>query len=76
MAVELCEIEVWVVIDEDGDYAAGTGREDAETAFEDSIGFSNEKATRRVRVTVKVPLPKPLEVVGTVVEDDEQPAAA
>ncbi|MFO0823028.1 MAG: hypothetical protein U0792_07895 [Gemmataceae bacterium] len=74
MAAELCEVEVWVVVDEDGDYAVGKDSEAASEAFEADIGSSAERGLRRVKVTVKVPLPKPLEVVGTVVE--EEPATA
>lgn len=70
-AVEMCEIEVWVVIDEDGDYACDVERDDAETRFDENIGFSNEKATRRVKITVKVPLPKPIEVAGSVVVSED-----
>lgn len=71
MAVEMCEIEIWVVVDEDGDYACDAERDDAETRFEESIGFSNEKATRRVCIKVKVPLPKAIEITGEVQVSEE-----
>ncbi len=71
MAVTMCEIEVWVVIDEDGDYAVGKDRESAAESFESDIGFNNENGTRRVKLTVSVPLPEAIELTGTVATVEE-----
>jgi hypothetical protein len=61
-------IEVWVVIDEDGDYAAGTTDEDAATKYRDEIGEPDlgTKGMRRVKVTLTIPLPEPIELAATV----------
>jgi len=64
------EIEVWVMIDSDGDYAVAKTEDDACELFESDTGGSG--ARRLVKLTVKVPLPKPLEATGVVVEPDER----
>lgn len=71
MAVTMQEIEVWVVVDENGDYAVGKDRESAGEAFESDIGVDNDTSMRRVKITVKVPLPEVIELTGTVATVEE-----
>lgn len=71
MATEFVELEIWVVVDENGDYAAGTNREEAEASFDNDIGCDQSTASRRIKLTVKVPLPKPIEITGEVNVNEE-----
>ena len=63
--METHEVEVWVVVDADGDYAIGRDAESANTAFDEDIG-RGENCTRMVKVTLKIPAPRPVELVGEV----------
>jgi hypothetical protein len=64
--MDTVEIEVWVVIDETGDYGVGRDAECAGQSYADDIGGGDELAKRQVKVTLRVPKPKPVELVGTV----------
>lgn len=75
MAAEMIEVQVWVMVNDQGEYVAHDDDEQLAAEYADRIGeIAEAGGIRRVKITVKVPLPKPLEVVGTVVE--EEPAAA
>jgi hypothetical protein len=77
MAATYKTIEVWVVIDQDGDYAAGADRTAADEQFEATVNdFASSDGIRRVRVSVRVPLPTVLEVSAEVSEDDAAEASA
>ncbi len=56
--VELVECEIWVLVDENGDYQVNT--DPAEFDVEPAL------ATRQVRVVVNVPKPRPVQVAVTV----------
>jgi hypothetical protein len=58
MEAELIEVEVWVMVDENGDYEVSKDADDLQPA----AGL----AARMVKVTVNVPTPKPVELVATV----------
>ena len=63
--MELVTCEVWVVVDENGEYAADADRDNlaaADTAL----------ATRLVKIVVKVPKPRPVEVEVTVEAEPER----
>jgi len=64
----MCEIEVWVVVDANGDYGVGKDSDLAFTNYRDDIG-EPDGATRLVKVLLKVPTPKPVELVGVVPEE-------
>jgi hypothetical protein len=59
----MVEIEVWVKVDEEGDWSVAKDRDDL-----DSTG---ELATRLVRVTLKVPLPAVVELEAEIAEEPE-----
>lgn len=64
------DFEVWILVDETGDYAVG---EDANTAAEryaDNIG-NGAGAMRSVKVTLRIPLPKPIEVTAEIPAESE-----
>ncbi len=70
MATEYAEVEVWVVVDGPGDYGVGKDEEAATENYREDIGDS-AGPMRVVKMTLKVPLPKIMEVTGTVPEDAE-----
>lgn len=68
------EIEVFIVIDQDGDYGVGAGDSDAREAYENDHGeLSEQDGFRTYRIKLTVPLPRVVTVSG-VVEDTETPA--
>ncbi|MBP3959591.1 hypothetical protein J8F10_30470 [Gemmata sp. G18] len=52
------EVEVWVIVDEDGNY-------EVSREADELVGQAG-KASRMVKITVNVPTPKPVELVATV----------
>lgn len=65
-------IELWVCVDENGDYAVGKDRDQSQENYAGEIG--DDSAGRRyITVLLTVPLPNPIEVAGTV-EISETPA--
>ena len=76
MATTYKTVEVWVVIDSDGDYDVGPDRESADERYTETIAdFGHAAGIRRVKVTVTVPLPTVIEVEAEC-EGDEEPVAA
>jgi hypothetical protein len=70
MATEFATIEVWVMIDEGGDYVADASEENLGQRYADDIGGDEGVARRKVKITLKVPLPKPIELTGEVPEEE------
>jgi hypothetical protein len=71
------QIEVWVIVDENGDYSTGHDQESAGTAYDDNIGSASGTARRAIKVMLSVPLPVPVELTGTVpVEGDAELSVA
>lgn len=62
-------IEVWVIMDENGDYAVAANKNDAVQAFEDDVGWYG--AVRTVCLKLQMAKPKPIVVSGMVPDDDE-----
>lgn len=61
------ELMVWVVVDESGDYAVGVdGDQAAERYAEDIGGDQGTIGIRRVKLTLTVPLPAPIQLTATV----------
>lgn len=54
----MVEVELWVKVDEDGDYSVAKDRDD--------LDDTGELATRLVRVKLRVPLPKAVELEAEV----------
>ncbi len=75
MATQHAEIEVWVLVDSDGDYETATTEETARERFEENVGNLNERAgSRLVKLTVKVPLPTVIELAGEVMCEESETA--
>jgi len=70
MAVETCEVEVWVLVDADGAAVADCDPDHLKDEYEADHGeFDPAKPTRLVKVTLTVPLPAAVELVGTIPEE-------
>lgn len=65
-------IEVWVLMDTDGNYAVGKDQEDAETNFSEDIGDSSVPK-RMVCFKAKMSPPAPLTVTCVVPDQQEGP---
>lgn len=65
--VKYTECEVWILIDEDGDYGIGKTSEDAATHYgEDVTELDGSLGTRRVCITLRVPLPTAFEITADI----------
>jgi hypothetical protein len=58
------EIEVWVLVDEDGDFVVAKDAADLAERYDDEIGSDSAAARRVVKVTLKVDLPSHVELTG------------
>lgn len=67
----ILEIEVWIVVDESGDYAIGKDEDEACERYTDDIGGGDNYSKRRIKVSIQVPKPKVLELTGTVPAEAE-----
>lgn len=66
------QIEVWVLIDESGDYVAWHDADTIHEQYDAEVGGDRDTLSmRRVKVTLTVPLPKPVELVGTVTAEPD-----
>ena len=72
MATKYALVEVWVAVDENGDYVAHHDPAELSQAYEDAVRpVAEAEGMRRVKLTVKVPLPEVIELTGEVaVEED------
>ena len=70
MASELVEIEVLVLVDEDGNWEVAHDADVLKERYEESVGELNAgTATRLVKVKLKVPVPRPVELEAEVCEE-------
>jgi len=61
MPAEMVEAEIWVMVDEDGNYTVADTRDNLEAP----AGL----ATRVLKLTVNVPKPRPVELVATIADE-------
>lgn len=65
--MQATQVEVWVLVDEDGNYVACEDAGDIHVRYDEVVGGDRDMLSmRRIKVTLTVPLPKPVELVGTV----------
>jgi hypothetical protein len=65
--METVQVEMWVLIDEGGDYVACEDGDTIHERYDEVVGGDRDTLSmRRVKVTLTVPLPKPVELVGTI----------
>jgi hypothetical protein len=71
-------VEVWVVVDENGDSAIGADQTAALAAYDENIGRDDDTPVglRFAKVTVAVPLPTTFELEVKAAEDEPQATAA
>lgn len=74
--MELVNVEVWVLVDEDGTYLCHEDREQLSERYKDEQTDDATTARRMVKVTLQVPKPRPVEVVATVAEESEEVAVS
>jgi hypothetical protein len=60
------QVEVWVMVDANEDYAVGTSAEEMVDSFDTNVGTDPEVATRRVKVVLTVPVPEVPVLTGEV----------
>lgn len=72
MAAEMLEVEVWVLVNSEGEWVAHEDAGQLADAYGERIGeLADAEGTRRVKLTVKIPLPKPIEIRGEVQVSEE-----
>lgn len=71
--METCEIEVWVLVNADGEYEVGNDADQAYERFEENCDTSG--ARRMVKVVLTVPLPVECVLTGTVPAESTEGAA-
>lgn len=60
----MCEIEIWVLVDEDGDYVVVRDRDDIASRWEEEVGERDSGVqTRLMRLVVHVPRPRRVDAV-------------
>jgi hypothetical protein len=60
-------LEVWILVDSDGDYVASHDADALNGMYADELQELEEAAgIRRIKVTLTVPLPTPIELTGEV----------
>jgi hypothetical protein len=67
------EIEVWVLVDSDGNAVAHTDRDSIAELYDEQIGGESAMARRLVKLSLKIPVPAEVALTGTV-PDDGSPA--
>ncbi len=71
-APELLTITVYVRLNADGEYEAGTTEDDANERFDVS---TSSGPSRMIALTLKVPAPRPLELSATLPPEDRENGA-
>jgi hypothetical protein len=67
-------VEVWVLVDEDGDYDCAPDEGTAADRYADSIAaIDGTRGLRRIKVTLIVPRPAPIEVSAEVPAEEGGP---
>ena len=70
-------LEVWVLVDANGDYAASDDADHVRERYGENIGeLAEADGFRLVKVTVAVPLPKVIEAAAEVADDEPAEVAA
>lgn len=63
------DVEVWLIVDEDGDYIVDTSAEGVAQSYAMTYGSNCLTGTNRVKVTVRVPVPAVLQLTADAVEE-------
>lgn len=66
------EIEVWVMVNDQGEYVAHESESDLPGEYEERVGeLADAAGLRSIKIKVKVPLPAVIELEGEVPADEE-----
>lgn len=63
----MVQVEIWVVVDENGDYTIGQDQEEAANAYAENINGNG--AQRQFCLKLNVPEPQPVELEATLPEE-------
>ncbi|WP_439628825.1 hypothetical protein [Gemmata sp.] len=67
MAALMQEVEVWVMVNDQGEYVAHADPDKLAEVYAADVGeLADAGGLRRVKLTVNVPLPEPFELRGEV----------
>lgn len=70
----MASLEVWICVDDNGDYATGNDVESARGEYENTVQpLADAGGFRLVCISVSVPLPTAIEASVNVPESDETP---
>jgi hypothetical protein len=73
MKTEYITAEVWVLVDAAGDYVASDDADLLKELYEEKVQeLGNADGFRRVKLTVKIPLPQVIELAGEVIVNEEE----
>ena len=64
-------VEVFIVVDADGNYSVGTSEESAADDYANNVSENAAMGRRAVKVTINVPVPESLEIEVDVPEVEE-----
>lgn len=67
----MLEVEVWVRVNEQGEYEVGTTCEECSSRYRDS-GSDTDLPDRLVCVTLKLPAPQAVQVTATLSEETSE----
>lgn len=76
MAATFATIEVWVLVDQFGEYAVGKSPIEAAECYGHENDALPTEGRRMVKIAVKVPLPKPVELAAEIAEESSELTAA
>lgn len=73
---KIAEIEAWVLVDEAGDYVCWHDEGVIHERYEEEVRpIAEAGGMRRVKVTIRVPLPEPIEIAVDVPDTEGEPTA-
>jgi hypothetical protein len=67
----MAEVEVWVMVNESGEYEVGVCDTSCKENFE--ANCSTGEMNKMFKLTLKVPLPKPQELTAEIPEEEDEP---
>lgn len=66
------QVEVWILVDESGDYALAKDEDSLSESYENDIQpVADAGATRRIKVLLTVPMPEAVTLTGVVPAEGE-----
>lgn len=69
MAAKMIEVQVWILVDSDGDYVIATDQDDVHTKYVEDVSEESSLPKRLVCVTLQVPAPQMVHVKATLPEE-------